>query len=194
MIKWSQTQSGFVKHILQILKPVYRMSCYSFLLFWRRTLLRDRWMRPPLLLRLLLSQSHVWPRQALMTLSLRVVTKDDDNDVTLNVESLELRMYRLIVADNMEIVFPNTWIALRIYLSLVISFCSGERSFSKLRRIKNELRSCMTQKRLNIFTLLRKARLFAQHWCLNIPYKASTSSTNWDALSYLWYWLNTNVS
>ena len=79
-----------------------------------------------------------------MTLSLRVVTKDDDNDVTLNVESLELRMYRLIVANNMEIVFPNTWIALRIYLSLVISFCSGERSFSKLRRIKNELRSCMT--------------------------------------------------
>ena len=44
-------------------------------------------MRPPLLLRLLLSQSQVWPRQALMTLSLQVVTKDDDD-----VESLELRM------------------------------------------------------------------------------------------------------
>ena len=79
-------------------------------------------MRPPLLLRLLLAQSQVWPRQALMTLSLHVVTKDDDDDVTLNVESLELRMYRLIVADNMEIVFPNTWIALRIYLSLMISY------------------------------------------------------------------------
>ena len=92
-----------------------------------------------------------------------VVIKDDDDDVTLNVESLELRMYRLIMANKMEIVFPNTWIALHIYLCLMISNCSGERSFSKLRRIKNELRSCMTQKRLNIFTLLRKARLFAQH-------------------------------
>ena len=100
-----------------------------------------------------------------MTLSLHVVTKDDDDDVTLNVESLELRIYRLIVAKNMEIVFPNTWIALRIYLSLVISNCSGERSFSKLRHIKNELRSCMTQTRLNNLTLLIawKARFFAQH-------------------------------
>ena len=50
-----------------------------------------------------------------------VATKDDDDDVTLTVESLELRMYRLIVANNMEIVFPYTWIALRIYLSLMIS-------------------------------------------------------------------------
>ena len=83
-----------------------------------------------------------------------VVTKDDDDDVTSNVESLELRMYRLIVANNMEIVFPNTWIALRIYLSFMISNCSGERSISKLRRIKNELRSCMTQTRLNSLTLL----------------------------------------
>ena len=75
-----------------------------------------------------------------------VVTKDDVDDVTLDVESLELRMYRLIVANNMEIVFPNTWswIALRIYLSLMISYCSGDRSFTKLRRIMNELRSCMT--------------------------------------------------
>ena len=83
-----------------------------------------------------------------------VVTKDDGDDLTLNVESLELRMYRLIVANKMEIVFPNTWIALRICLSLMISSCSGERSFSKLRRIKNELRSCMTQTRLNSLTLI----------------------------------------
>ena len=112
-------------------------------------------MRPPLLLRLLLAQSQVWPRQDLDDAE-PVVTKDDDDNVTLNVESLELRIYRLIVAKNMEIVFPNTWswIALRIYLSLMISDCSGERSFSKLRRIKNELRSCMTQTRLNSLTLL----------------------------------------
>ena len=98
-----------------------------------------------------------------------VATKDDDDDVTLTVESLELRMYRLIVANNMEIVFPNTCIALRIYLSLMISNCSSERSFSKLRRIKNGLRSCMTQTRLNSLTLLSveseilRTTLMSQH-------------------------------
>ena len=78
----------------------------------------------------------------------------DDNDVTLNVDSLELRMYRLILENNLETVFPNYVIALRIYLSLMISNCSGERSFSKLKLIKNQLRSCMTQKRLNSLVLL----------------------------------------
>ena len=78
----------------------------------------------------------------------------DDNDVTLNVDSLELRMYRLLLENNLETVFPNTVIALRIYLSPMISNCSGERSFSKLKLIKNQLRSCMTQKRLNSLILL----------------------------------------
>ncbi|CAB3989665.1 zinc finger MYM-type 1-like [Paramuricea clavata] len=78
----------------------------------------------------------------------------DDNDVTLNVDSLELRMYRLLLENNLETVFPNTVIALRIYLSLMISNCSGERSFSKLKLIKNQLRSCMTQKRLKSLILL----------------------------------------
>ena len=39
-----------------------------------------------------------------------VVTNDGD-DVMLNVESAELRMYKLIVASKMETVFPNTVIA-----------------------------------------------------------------------------------
>ncbi|CAB4019207.1 zinc finger MYM-type 1-like, partial [Paramuricea clavata] len=78
----------------------------------------------------------------------------DDNNVTLNVDSLELRMYRLLLENNLETVFPNTAIALRIYLSLMISNCSGERSFSKLKLIKNQLRSCMTQKRLNSLIVL----------------------------------------
>ena len=82
-----------------------------------------------------------------------VVTKGDD-DVKLNVVSLELRIYRLLVADNLETVFPNTVIAFRIYLSLMILNCSGERSFSKLQLIKCQVRSCMTQKRLNNLTLL----------------------------------------
>ena len=77
-----------------------------------------------------------------------------DDNVTLNVDSLELRMYRLRLENNLETAFPNILITLRIYLSLMISNCSGERSFSKLKLIKNQLRSCMTQKRLNSLTLL----------------------------------------
>ena len=77
-----------------------------------------------------------------------------DENVTLNVDSLELRMYRLLLENNLETAFPNVLITLRIYLSLMISNCSGERSFSKLKLIKNQLQSCMTQKRLNSLTLL----------------------------------------
>ena len=37
-------------------------------------------------------------------------------------------MYRVLVSNSMETVFLNTVIAIRIYLSLMISNCSGERS------------------------------------------------------------------
>ncbi|KAM8952281.1 coiled-coil domain-containing protein 9 [Pelodytes ibericus] len=42
---------------------------------------------------------------------------------------------------------PNVSIALRILLTLLISVASGERSFSKLKLIKNYLRSSMSQER-----------------------------------------------
>ena len=67
--------------------------------------------------------------------------EQDDDDVEMDVESFELRMYRLLVTENLETVFPNTIIALLIYLSLMISNCSEERSFSKLELIKSQLRS-----------------------------------------------------
>lgn len=44
---------------------------------------------------------------------------------------------------------PNIAIALRILLTLPITVASGERSFSKLKIIKNYLRSTMTQERLS---------------------------------------------
>lgn len=46
-------------------------------------------------------------------------------------------------------IFPNVFIALRILLTLPISVASGERSFSKLKRIKNYLRSSISQERLS---------------------------------------------
>ncbi|KAH9643413.1 hypothetical protein HF086_016702 [Spodoptera exigua] len=69
-------------------------------------------------------------------------------------EPLELQFYKLLLNNSLESCFPNLEIALRIYLSLMITNCSGERSFSTLKRIKNELRNTMGQERLNHLTLL----------------------------------------
>jgi len=37
---------------------------------------------------------------------------------------------------------------------MMVTNCSGERSFSKLKRIKNELRGTMLQERLNSLSLM----------------------------------------
>ena len=63
-------------------------------------------------------------------------------------ESAPLDVLNYIYENNLTDVFPNTVIAIRIYLTLPISVASGERSFSKLKLIKNYLRSTMSQDRL----------------------------------------------
>ncbi|XP_033029698.1 zinc finger MYM-type protein 1-like [Lacerta agilis] len=50
---------------------------------------------------------------------------------------------------NLENVFPNLLIALRIFLSLPATVASNERSFNILKRIKSFFRSTMAQERLN---------------------------------------------
>lgn len=62
--------------------------------------------------------------------------------------SIEQFMLQCIYDNNVADTFPNTSIALKIYLTLMITNCSGERSFSKLKLIKNDHRTTMTQKRL----------------------------------------------
>lgn len=54
-----------------------------------------------------------------------------------------------IKSRNMECLFPNVWISLRILLTFPVTVASGERSFSKLKLIKNYLRSTMCQEQLN---------------------------------------------
>ena len=44
----------------------------------------------------------------------------------------------------------NIEIMLRMYLCMMVTNCAGERSFSKLRRIKNAQRTTMGEKRLNM--------------------------------------------
>ena len=50
--------------------------------------------------------------------------------------------------------FPNVSVVFRLYLCLMISNFSGERSFSVLKKVTNQLRSSMGGKRLNFLALL----------------------------------------
>ena len=69
-------------------------------------------------------------------------------------QSLELQYYLLIKENSLDSYFPNVEIALRIYLSMMVTNCTGERSFSKLNIIKNHLRNSMRQTRLNNLSLI----------------------------------------
>jgi hypothetical protein len=67
-------------------------------------------------------------------------------------------LYSRIKSNSLESSFPNIEIALRIFLSMMVTNCKGERSFSKLKRIKNESRASTsastTEDRLNNLTLM----------------------------------------
>lgn len=68
--------------------------------------------------------------------------------------SFEQELFSFIVENSLCPSFPNVVVSLTIYLSLMVTNCSGERSFSKLKRVKNYLRSTMGQERLNSLTLM----------------------------------------
>ena len=63
------------------------------------------------------------------------------------------KLYKLIIEKNLQDIFPNICILLKIYLVLMTTNCTSERSFSKLKLIKNRLRSSMNQNRLNNLSL-----------------------------------------
>ena len=63
-------------------------------------------------------------------------------------------MYKLIIEKGLMCSFPNVEIVLRLYLVLMVTNCSAERSFSKLKLVKNRLRTTMTQNRLNNLAIM----------------------------------------
>ncbi|ESO01814.1 hypothetical protein HELRODRAFT_66203, partial [Helobdella robusta] len=56
--------------------------------------------------------------------------------------------------NDLQCVYPNVDIALRMYTCAPATNCSAERSFSCLKRVKNYLRSTMSEERLNYFAIL----------------------------------------
>ena len=71
----------------------------------------------------------------------------------INVAEREIWMYQFVKKDWI-CVFQNIETALKIYLSMMCSNCSGERSFSKLNLIKNHLRSTMKDDGLNALSII----------------------------------------
>lgn len=63
-------------------------------------------------------------------------------------------LYKIIVEDNIACAFPNVDIGLRIFLTLMVTNCTAERSFSRLKHIKNPNRTIMRQDRLDALALL----------------------------------------
>ncbi|KAJ8721091.1 hypothetical protein PYW08_006556 [Mythimna loreyi] len=79
---------------------------------------------------------------------LKTIAREGELPRTMNAVLQVLRNKEL------ETIYPNIDIALRMCVSTAVSNCSGERSFSCLKRVKNYLRSTMTDKRLNSLAIL----------------------------------------
>ncbi len=65
-----------------------------------------------------------------------------------------VQVVKFIVSSNLQEAFPNVLTAYLLLLTIPVSIASCERSFSKLKIIKNYLRSTMAQERLTGLSLL----------------------------------------
>jgi len=73
-------------------------------------------------------------------------TWNDQRAIT-NIGSTK-KMFQMFCTANLTSCFPNLYVALKLSVTLPISSCSVERSFSKLKLIKTKLRTSMLQDRL----------------------------------------------
>ncbi|KAG2606265.1 hypothetical protein PVAP13_4NG229511 [Panicum virgatum] len=102
----------------------------------------------------------------------KTFSSDDSCDVDLHDLISELKVLQLTLPDRqmsaMEIFefvkemdsYPNVSIAYRILFTMPVTVASAERSFSKLKLLRNYLRSVMSQERLNgLATLCIEKRL-----------------------------------
>ena len=63
-------------------------------------------------------------------------------------------LYQIMCNEKIHTAFPNVEALFRLFLNSMVTNRSGERSFSRLKNIKNELRSTMSQERLSALSIL----------------------------------------
>ena len=63
-------------------------------------------------------------------------------------------LYEIMCKEKIHTAFPNVEAILRLFLSLMVTNCLGERSFSRLKSIKNKLISTMSKERLSALSIL----------------------------------------
>lgn len=85
------------------------------------------------------------------------ITNEDANSWTI------LQFLRFIVKWDFLESLPNLALCLRLFLTICVSVASCERSFSKLKLIKNYLRSTMSQARLNSLAIISIENEHAQN-------------------------------
>ena len=78
-----------------------------------------------------------------------MISKNIPKSASRSIDAL-----RFIYEHQLQTEIPNVTTALRIALTVPVTVASGERSFSKLKLIKNYLRTTMTQERLNALGLI----------------------------------------
>jgi len=77
---------------------------------------------------------------------------DEEEKQTPNCSKQNLasvgKLFKLFCTASLQNVFPNLYITLKINVTLPVSSCTVERSFSKLKLIKTKLRTTLCQDRL----------------------------------------------
>jgi hypothetical protein len=58
--------------------------------------------------------------------------------------------------------YPNIYIAYRLLFTMLVTVALAERSFSKLKLLKNYLRSVMSQERLNGLVTMHREEVIGQ--------------------------------
>ena len=66
----------------------------------------------------------------------------------------ELQLFLTIVDNGLQSTFPNVETVLKLFLCMMTTNCTEERSFSTLKRVKNTMRSTMGEDRLNMLCLM----------------------------------------
>ena len=120
-----------------------------------------------------LDEADLWLRCKIFV---GIFSHDNSSDVEINDFFSELKVLQVTLPDSLmsapEILkfvmdadcYPNISVAYRILLTVPVTVASAERSFSKLKLLKNYLRSTMSQEMLNDFGYVHLREEYLRHY------------------------------